>query len=469
MSLPSLRRLRNTLSFRLTLWYFVLFTLGAAILFGSAYVLLAVTLQRKDREAIRFELQEYVSEYQRGGLDAVEKEIALQQGHSGRVVFFARVANSANRTLLLSIPTTWNRFDLTELEKPGTNSHKHWILIPVQGDEEILEIASAHLPDGTLIQVGLNSELRENVLEHFRNLLAVIMLPFIVVGLGGGVFFARRALHPIHDLIQTLRSILATGNLTTRAMVAETRDELDELSTLFNSMLERIEVLISGMQSALDNVAHDLRTPMTRLRSVAEAALQSPTPTDDLRAALGNCMEESERILTMLNTLMDISEAETGTMRLDLTEVNVHALIHQAVELYEYVAEEKAISITPTTPQDLIVTADRNRMLQVLANLLDNAIKYTPPGGQVTVSAAQNQHQVQMAVADTGMGIAPKDIEKIWDRLYRGDKSRSQRGLGLGLSVVKAIVQAHHGEVTVSSQPGQGARFSLALPAERPT
>src|SRR5581483_10282180 len=243
MSLPSLRRLRNTLSFRLTLWYFALFTLGAAILFGSVYVLLAITLQRKDREAIRFELQEYVSEYQQGGLGAVEKEIALQQGHSGRVVFFARVADPANRTLLLSIPTRWNRFDLTELEKPRADTHGHWILIPVKGDEEILEIASSRAPDGTLIQVGLNSELREEVLEHFRNLLAVIILPFIAVGLGGGVFFARRALHPIHDLIQTLRSILVTGNLTTRATVAETGDELDELSTLFNSMLGRIEVL----------------------------------------------------------------------------------------------------------------------------------------------------------------------------------------------------------------------------------
>ena len=464
MSLPSLRRLRNTLSFRLTLWYFGLFTLSAAILFGAAYVLLAATLQRKDREAIQFELHEYESEYRRGGLAAVEKQMALQQGHTGRVKYFARVADPENRTLLVSIPSKWNRFDLSQLEKSNANPDKHWIQVPAKEDDEVLEVASSHLPDGTLIQVGMDSEVQEDVLEYFRDLLAAIMLPVIAIGFGGGVFFALRALRPIRDLIQTLQSILTTGKLTARATVAETGDELDELSTLFNSMLDRIEVLISGMQSALDNVAHDLRTPMTRLRSMAEVALPAPTPEGSLRTALGNCMEESERILTMLSTLMDISEAETGTMRLELAEVNVHDLMRQAVELYEYVAEDKAITIVPTAPLDLTITADRNRLLQVLANLLDNAIKYAPPGGQVTITAAQNHQRMQMTVADTGMGIPPEDIAKIWDRLYRGDKSRSQRGLGLGLSVVKAIVQAHHGEVTVSSQPGQGACFSFALP-----
>ena len=464
MSLLSLKRLPNTLSFRLTLWYFGLFTLGMAILFGTAYVLLTVTLKRKDHDAIQFELHEYVTEYQRGGLEAVERQIALQQGHSGRVVYFTRVADSQNRTLLLSIPNKWNRFDLSQLEKLKANPDKGWIHIPAVRDEDVLEVASASLPDGTVIQVGLNSEVREDVLEHFRNLLAAIMVPVIVIGLGGGVVFALRSLRPIRDLIQTLQSILSTGQLTVRVPVTNTNDELAQLSTLFNSMLDRIGVLIAGMQGALDNVAHDLRTPMTRLQNMAETALAADQPEAPLRAALATCVEESERILTMLNTLMDISEAETGTMRLALEEVNVHALTRQAVELYEYVAEDKAIALVPTVPLDLTITADRNRLLQVLANLLDNAIKYTPSGGQVTITATQNHQHIHIAVADTGLGIAPEDIGKIWDRLYRGDKSRTHRGLGLGLSVVKAIVHAHHGEVTVSSQPGCGARFSLALP-----
>lgn len=464
MSLPSLRRLRNTLSFRLTLWYLGLFTLSAAILFGTAYVLLAVTLQQKDRDEVLRELQELASEYRRGGLNAVEQEISLHRSLSGNVLFFVRVADPENRTLLLSIPNKWNRFDLTRLENSETGVDERWIQIPIRGEEEVLEIASLRQPDGTVLQVGINTEEQEEVLEHFRDLIVIIMLPVIALGLGGGSFFAWRALRPVRDLIQTLQAMLTTGKLTARAPVTETGDELDELSTLFNSMLDRIAGLISGMQSALDNVAHDLRTPMTRLRNMAETALAAGEPEEPLRAALATCVEESERILTMLNTLMDISEAETGTMRLELTSVNVHDLMRQVVGLYEYVAEDKAITIAPTAPLDVTVMADRNRLLQVLANLLDNAIKYTPPGGQVTISAMQNHQHVHIAVADTGVGIPPEDLAKIWDRLYRGDKSRTQRGLGLGLSVVKAIVQAHHGEIAVCSQLDQGTRFSLTLP-----
>jgi signal transduction histidine kinase len=144
--------------------------------------------------------------------------------------------------------------------------------------------------------------------------------------------------------------------------------------------------------------------------------------------------------------------------------VNVHDLIRQVVGLYEDLAEDKAITIVRTVPLNMTITADRNRLLQILANLLDNAIKYTPPGGQVTITAAQNHQHVNIMVVDTGMGIPPEDLPKIWDRLYRGDQSRSQRGLGLGLSLVKAIVQAHHGEVAVSSHPSRGTRFLLTLP-----
>jgi heavy metal sensor kinase len=464
MSFAALNRIRKTLSFRLTIWYFGLFTLSAGVLFGTAYVLLGATLQGKDREAIQFELQEYAAEYQRGGLDAVEKEIALQRSHTGNMLFFVRVADPDNHTLLLSIPSQWNRFDLTQLEKPDTSADERWIQIPAKGDEEVLEIVSSRQPDEIVLQVGINTEDREEVLEHFRDLLVVIMLPVIALGLGGGSFFAWRALRPVRNFIQTLQSILTTGKLTARAPVTEAGDELDELSTLFNNMLDRIAVLISGMQSALDNVAHDLRTPMTRLRGMAELALQPEQSETTLRDALVNCLEEADRIHAMLNTLMDISEAEHGAMKLEIQPLNVQDLVMQSIELYREVAEDKAIQLLASVPPELSLYADRNRMLQSLANLLDNAIKYTPSGGQVTMTAARDDHHIVLTVTDTGIGIPAEDLPRIWDRLYRGDKSRSQRGLGLGLSFVKAIAQAHHGSVQVSSTPEGGSTFTLSLP-----
>lgn len=464
MSFVALNRMRKTLSFRLTFWYFGLFTLSTGVLLGTAYVLLDATLQAKDREAIQFELQEYAAEYQRGGLDAVEKEIALQRGHTGKMLFFVRVADPDKHTLLLSMPSQWNRFDLTQLEAFNTNVDEPWTQISAKGDGGGLEILSSRQSDETILQVGINTEDREEVLKHFRDLLAAIMLPMLVLGLGGGNLFAWRALRPIRDLIQTLQSILTTGKLTTRAPVTETGDELDELSTLFNSMLDRIAVLISGMQNALDNVAHDLRTPMMRLRGMAELALQTEQSETTLCDALVNCLEESDRIHAMLNTLMDISEAEHGVMKLEIQSLNVRDLVLQSIELYHDIAEDKAIQLSAFVPPDLSLHADRNRMLQSFVNLLDNAIKYTPSGGQVTMTAAREDQHVVLTITDTGIGIPVEDLPHIWDRLYRGDKSRSQRGLGLGLSFVKAIVQAHHGSVQVSSTPGGGSTFTLSLP-----
>ncbi|MGH7790880.1 MAG: sensor histidine kinase, partial [Thermodesulfobacteriota bacterium] len=238
-----------------------------------------------------------------------------------------------------------------------------------------------------------------------------------------------------------------------------------ELISLFNMMLEKIESLMNGMRNVLDNVAHDLRTPMTRLRGTAEMALQTDEGAGVLREALGDCIEESERILIMLNTLMDVSEAETGAMKLEEEEMNVAPLIEDVVELYSYVAEEKGVSVHTGFPKELYIKGDRNWIRQVLANLLDNAIKYTPSGGRIDIEAFRREQEVAITVKDTGVGISPEELDKIWERLYRGDKSRSQRGLGLGLSLVKAIVGAHRGYVDVSSKPGVGSVFTVYLPA----
>lgn len=463
MSLKFLDQIHRTLGFRLTLWYSTIFILSALVLFILSYLLLSSSIQ-ENRDKIQAKLREYRSLYQGAGLDAVKKRVNVPQRASRRTAFFVRVADLQNKTLFLNSPHLWEKFDLKQIQSRSGE----WLYLPSTRDGEVLEILSAGLSDGHTLQVGKSKEDREEILEDFRATFAGIIIPLVLVGFSGGAFLAFRALQPIHNLVQVTQAIVNTAKMDARVPMGHTRDEVDELVSLFNKMLQRIDDLIKGMREALDNVAHDLRTPMTRLRGIAEMGLQAERASDLCREALADCLEESERALTVLNTLMDISEAETGTLKLKLERIEVRPLIKGVVELYEYVAEDKGVAVSMSCPEDLVLIADRVRLQQVVANLLDNAVKYTPPGGRVDIQACTNLREVVLKVKDSGAGIGPEEISKIWDRLYRGDKSRSQRGLGLGLSLVKAVVEAHGACVEVSSEAGAGSLFTVNFPIADP-
>jgi signal transduction histidine kinase len=399
---------------------------------------------------------------EQGGIQAVEDASRTPQHSSRRSTFFVRIVDPNNVTLFLSNPPLWEKFDLTRPQDQVLAGQWHYYTS--KRDGALLEVASARLHDNRLLQVGKGVQDRNETLEHFRDTLLATIIPMMIIGLAGGSFLAYRALRPIRNLSLVARSIVDTARFDARVPANDTGGELSELVIVFNQMLEKIELLIQSMKDALDNVAHDLRTPVTRFRGVAEAALRAEADGDVCREALADCLEESDRVMTMLNTLMDISEAETGMMKLSLDNVNLAALVEEVADLYGDVADDKSIAVSTRASKDICLIADRAKLRQVLANLVDNAIKYTPCGGRVDIEAFENPQAAVVLVKDNGIGIPPDDLPRIWDRLYRGDKSRSQRGLGLGLSLVKAVVQAHHGKIEAAPNPGGGSVFSLYLP-----
>jgi signal transduction histidine kinase len=446
------------LGLRLASWYAVVFVMTSLAIVLLTYRLLAASLEERDQQLVISTLREYSQRYAEGGLGSLAEAVDIEQRSGRQERLFVRVVRGQSQTLFLSAPNAFSDFDVSRLR--GLSGLEQ---VLSQTGSARLEVASARLADGTLLQVGKSTEIREALLARFRYVLTIVALVIVAVGLAGGAVVTRSTLQPIRRLISAVRGIIRTGRINERVPVRAERDAIDELSALFNEMLDRITTLIRGMEHALDNVAHDLRTPMTRLRGVAERALQS----DDVQAqreALVTCLEESERILAMLETLMDISEAETGTMRLEIGDVPVASIVGDVVELYENVAEDKHIAMSTSVEPGLTVPADSRRLRQVLANLVDNALKYTPSGGRVTVSARRENSVVRLDVADTGIGVASHDWPHIWDRLYRGDQSRAERGLGLGLSLVRAIVVAHGGTVEVEAEPGRGSTFIVKLP-----
>jgi signal transduction histidine kinase len=462
MSSSPLDRLSRSFTFRLSLGYAGLFTLSTAILFCLLYLLMASTLEHKDHDIIEARLREFQVVYSHGGLAAMQDLIQGSRDSEKAKSFFVRLAGNRGSVLLLAAPDDWVRFDPTALAPGADLSRLVWLRIPKDEQRDFM-IAQVRLADGSILQVGRSTNNRQTLLDPFLRNFLLVMTPTLLFGVLIGAFFAHRAIKPVREVVATARSIIDTGDLSERVSTSHTyQTELEELAHEFNRVLDKNQSLIQRIRDALDNVAHDIRTPLTRLRATAEIALQSsPDPAE--REALADCVEESDRVLTMLTGLMDISEAESGVMNLKLQKTSITALLENVVELYDLVAEDKKIKVTTNFAGPCEVIVDPVRMRQAFANLLDNALKYTPAGGEVRLSSTAKEGQVIVQVSDTGMGISPTELPRIWERLYRGDKSRSERGLGLGLSLVKAIVEAHHGTVTVASTPGNGSEFTVVI------
>jgi len=290
------------------------------------------------------------------------------------------------------------------------------------------------------------------------------MLAAVGIAVVVGWLLAKRALVGVQNVTNTANAISRSA-LQQRVPTSGSGDEIDQLANTFNRMLERIESLVKSMAETNDNIAHELRSPVTRIRGQAETTLTGSGSIDRYREMAASTVEECDRLLAMINTMLDIAEAEAGVMGLKMSRVDVNALLRDICEIYEPVTTEKNIRVLVVATGSLTIRGDLQRLQRMIANLLDNAVKYTPRGGTIRLSADLTNSQVVLAVANTGEGILPEKLPHLFQRFYRADASRSQTGHGLGLSLAQAIVHAHGGQISVRSIPGDMTTFSVVLPA----
>jgi heavy metal sensor kinase len=465
MYLSKILRSPRTLAFRLTLWYAFIFTLtslGAFLLFNF---LITSGLNERTDQALLAEVSELSSHLALKGLDVVELDIVQDAQSSGVDRMFLRVLSLDGEELVSSNMTSWTNVAIKrEALERLTNGESHvfeTLAIP-QLPHKVRILYGIIGPD-KLVQIGRSLEDNELFMEAFRERFVLLMTALIIFGGLIGWFMARRALQGVEEVAQTAEDI-SKGAFERRVPFKARGAEIDRLATTFNEMLDRIHALICGMREISDNIAHDLRSPITRIRGVAEMTLTSGKSMGEYESMAANTIEECDRLLEMIETMLAISELEAGAGDLAMEEVDMAGVVEDACDLFQPLAEDKDLTIVTEVITDSFVRGDTQKLQRLVANLLDNAIKYTESEGTIKVSLDGDASKVLLSVEDTGNGISEDDLANIFERFYRCDPSRSEAGVGLGLSLVMAIARSHGGEVAVTSYPGKGSTFSVSLP-----
>lgn len=444
---------------RLGSYYALFFAAVAVILFSLIYRGVSRTIQERELEIVRNRAREYRAWFLNGDTDMLAARMDEQSLESGEVMF-VRVTGPELR--FVNFLTAGGGAIPPEDEVLELDARIEGFGIELGG--EPWTIASLRLGrSGLILQAAKSSRAAHDTLAKLRGQFFLTLLPSLIAAVLGGTVLTFRAMAPIRQLIATMRGILQGGDLERRAEPRRGRNELNALVDLFNRLLARNKALIDSMRHSLDSVAHDLRTPLSRINITAERALEEGDNPKILREALADCVEESAHLNRLLTALMEVTEAESGAMRLEFERLSLPDLVESVVELYEFVAEDKGVTVKTILPVEQFVQGDRTRLSQALANLLDNAIKYSPRGGDVEIEMSAGSERIVLAVRNEGL-ISERDLPYIWDRLYRAEPSRTTRGMGLGLSFVKAIVEAHQGTASVTNTKGV-VEFRIELPA----
>ncbi len=454
---------RHSLVLRLTLLYTAIFTISTFVGFFIFYAVTISRINARTDSGLNDKMNEFSALLVSRGIEAVKEHMNAEAEAIGFDKVFFRLLTTEGEEIVSSDLGPWKGIDRIALKDlPREGSVFETLKLPGWGYKARLLCRIAE--PGRIMQIGQSLKEDEHLFKVFREIFGDVLVFVFGLAVVGGWFMAKRGLSGVEKLTQTAMAI-ADGVMENRVPLTGRGDEIDRLSRVFNHMLERIQSLITEMKEVTDNIAHDIKGPITRIRLLSEVTLTTGKSVDEYQTLTACTMEECDRLLGVINTMLEISETKAGVSTLSLIEVDISQLIEEGCDLFHPLAEDKGLYFEVNTPTHcLLLSGDKSKLQRVLSNLLDNAIKYTPRGGKITVSAEEVDKKVVISVQDTGIGISSEEIPRIFDRFFRADKSRSVPGAGLGLSLVQAIVRRHGGEIVVSSSPSCGSTFTIALP-----
>lgn len=386
--------------------------------------------------------------------------------------FYYRILDTKGKVIVASegTPSIKTSFDETILKKARrrkviTNN----VLLPDQRYPYRLRSTPIFIGSSLtyIVQTSTHLKYLQKTLENFRTNILVAIVITLILGAFGGWFLARRGLLPIGTIIKATNKITATS-LTQRLPTPHSGDEIDHLVSTINQMIARLESSFKKMAQFSADVSHELRSPLCSLKGETEVALSQKRSAEEYRNVLTKNLETLGSLNKTVEDLLLLSKALPGDLPLDLTTLRLDKLLSNLHDLFKVLADQKDLKFTISELKETEIKGDKTRLQQLFSNLIDNAIKYTSSGGEITLSLNNQGNQVEVTVEDSGIGIVESELSHIFDRFYRVEKSRSKAtgGTGLGLSICKWIVEAHQGIIKVTSTPGKGSTFTIVLPSQ---
>ena len=458
--------IRHTLAFRLTLWYAGIFIFSACVAFLFFYLLITSVNKQQTDQDLLIGARTFSSILSARGAEALKQQAILEAQASGEKKVFFRLLYIAGGLFSSSNMSYWRDIGINKeaIKRLPTDRRPVFDTISIPDRKHKVRILYAILGPGLVVQLGRSMDTHTRIIEAFRKIFMITMAVLFVLAAIVGWFMAKRALAGVDTVIHTARRI-SERSLDERVPVKKQVDEIDQLAITFNQMLDRIQKLVTEIKEMTDNIAHDLKSPITRIRGIAEVSLTTESTLQEYENMAGNTIEECDRLLDMINTMLIISKTEAGLGQFESKELDIGGVVRDACELFFPMADNEGLTLVCDAPERLFISGDIRMIQRMISNLLDNAVNYTPEGGNIHLTAHLNSQQsIQISVKDSGIGISDEDMPHIFDRFYRCDPSRSRIGTGLGLSLAKAIARAHGGDITVTSEPNKGSTFTVVLP-----